>query len=258
MFSIVSKWLDKRIIRQSTIPDSAWLKVYSQLPLLNRLTAIEKGKLRHLAILFLHKKSFEGAQGFRLSNEMNMLIALQACLPILHLGIDWYRGWVSIIVYPDSFVPQRTYTDENGVVHHSNTVLGGESWLRGPVILSWQGVASSPPLDGNNLVIHEFVHKLDMLNGVANGFPPLHKGMNATLWADDFGKAFEDLQYRINAGESTVIDHYAATEPAEFFAVFCEVFFERPEHIHAVYPQVYQHLADFFRQDPLSDIGSQV
>lgn len=249
---MLRNWLNERIIRKSTISNDQWLEVFSHLPLLDRLTAGEKGKLRRLAILLLHKKSFEGVQGHHLTEEMKISIALQACLPILYLGIEWYRGWVSIIVYPDSFVPQSTYTDESGVVHNSKKVLGGEAWLRGPVILSWEGVASSAPLDGSNLVIHEFVHKLDMLNGVANGFPPLHAGMVSQSWADNFSRAFEDLQARIHAGESTVIDGYAATSPAEFFAVLSEVFFERPEQIDSVYPQVYQHLADFFRQDPLS------
>jgi len=254
MFSIFQNWWDRRIIRKSKLPAAAWQKAFSQLPLLDRLTNKDKEKLRRLAILFIHKKSFEAAQGLQLTTEMNIQIALQACLPILHLGLDWYRGWVSIIVYPDSFVPKRTYTDENGVVHHSDSVLGGEAWLRGPVILSWDGVASSIPLDGSNLVIHEFVHKLDMLNGVANGFPPIHHNMNKKAWADDFKNAFENLQYKINAGKSTVIDHYAASEPAEFFAVLSEVFFERPEQLNTVYPEVYHHLADFFRQNPLLDV----
>jgi len=221
--------------------------------MLDRLKSVEKGKLRRLAILFLDEKEFTGVKGLQLNGEMRMLIAVQACLPILNLGIEWYRKWSSIIVYPDSFIPNNTYTDEAGVVHQDQSVLGGEAWLRGPVILSWEGVASSPPLDGNNLVIHEFVHKLDMLNGVANGFPPLHKGMDKAAWSHDFQQAFNDLQHKVNAGESTVIDKYAATEPAEFFAVLSEVFFERPDQVYSIYPAVFQHFVEFYRQNPLTE-----
>ena len=233
---MIRNWWHRRIIRKSTLSDSQWHQSFSRLPLLDRLSREEKDKLRRLAIIFLYKKEFTGAQGLHLTNEMTMLIALQACLPILNLGIEWYRKWSTIIIYPDSFVPQRTYTDASGVVHQSKSVLGGEAWLRGPVILSWEGVISSAPLDGSNLAIHEFVHKLDMLNGAANGFPPLHSEMEKGSWSSDFSEAFEDLQKNVNAGVPTVIDHYAATEPAEFFAVLSEVFFERPDQIFSTYP----------------------
>ena len=251
MFSFIRNWWHKRIIRNSQLTEAQWQQAFSQLPLLARLTETEIKQLRRLATVFLYQKSFEAAQGVELTDHMKMLIALQACLPILHLGLEWYNGWVSIIVYPDAFIPQRTSTDANGVVHHHDNVLGGEAWLRGPVILSWQGVADSLPLDGNNLVIHEFVHKLDMRNGVANGFPPLHKDMSSARWAKDFHEAFDDLQHRLNAGESTVIDEYAASDPAEFFAVISEIFFERPQRVNLAYPDIYQHLANFFRQNPL-------
>jgi len=250
MFSVIRRWWHNRIITRSDLSDAAWQQAFSQLPLLQRLTLSEAEQLREIVILFLYKKSFTGAQGLRLNDEMKLIVALQACLPILNLGIEWYQGWVSIIVYPDSFVPETNVTDEGGIVHRRRSVLSGESWLRGPVILSWRGVATAGELDGSNLVIHEFVHKLDMLNGVANGFPPLHKHMHKEAWAADFSQAFDDFQHRVNKGKSAVIDDYAATSPAEFFAVLSEVFFERPEQLMAAYPALYRHLADFYRQDP--------
>ncbi len=250
MFSVIRRWWHNRIIKRSKLTETAWQKSFSQLPMLQHLTPSDEDRLRNMVILFLYKKSFTGVQGLQINNEMKLLIAQQACLPILNLGIEWYDGWVSIIIYPDSFVPRSDYTDDSGIVHRRKSILSGESWQRGPVILSWQGVAASSQLDGNNVVIHEFVHKLDMLNGVANGFPPLHSNMHKETWSADFSLAFEDFQHRVDKGKSTVIDAYAATSPAEFFAVLSEVFFERPEQLMAVYPDLYQHLADFYRQDP--------
>jgi len=252
MFSLFRRWRHNRIIKRSALTNDAWQQSFSQMPLLHSLSDADADRLKNLVILFLHKKSFTGAQGMRVSDEMKLLIAMQACLPILNLGLEWYRGWVSIIVYPDSFVPQTNYADDSGIVHRRQNVLSGESWLRGPVILSWQGVDRSGELDGSNLVIHEFVHKLDMLNGVANGFPPLHDDMSNREWSDNFSHAFDDFQGKLNAGKSTGIDSYAATSPAEFFAVLSEVFFERPDWIEEAYPKVYLQLVDFYRQTPFT------
>lgn len=250
MFRFINEWWRQRIIRKSPISESQWREAFSRLAILDRLTDAEKTQLRHLAILLLHQKEFTGAQGLELNDRMKLVIALQASLPILNLGIEWYRGWVSIIVYPDSFIPQRTTIDEAGVVHQSKTVLSGESWQRGPVILAWDEVAIAGIKDGSNLVIHEFVHKLDMLNGDANGFPPLHKDMDRKAWSVSFAAAYQDLSDRLDAGLATVIDDYAATSPGEFFAVLSEVFFEKPEQLTAVYPDVYHLMCEFYRQDP--------
>jgi MtfA peptidase len=122
-------------------------------------------------------------------------------------------------------------------------------------VLSIADVAASGHADGFNVVLHEFAHKLDMLNGDANGYPPLHRGMDAAGWARDFTKAYEDLCARVDAGEDTVIDPYATTDPAEFFAVLTEVFFETPHLLHAEYPAVYRQLQQFYRQHPLARLG---
>lgn len=251
MFAFFRDWRRRRIIQSSEIPEALWRDAFLRLPVLDRLTDTEKDRLKQVAILLLHQKSFTGVQGLNLSDDMKLLIVLQASLPVLNLGVEWYRGWVSVIVYPDSFIPQRTTTDEAGVVHQSRTVLSGESWQRGPVILAWDQVVSGAIEDGSNLVIHEFVHKLDMLNGVANGFPPLHADMDRQSWSQCFSVAYQDLSDRINAGKTTVIDDYAATSPAEFFAVLSEVFFEKPDQLLSVYPHVYRHMLEFYRQDPL-------
>jgi len=252
MFGFINNWLHNRIIKRSWVTDAQWAQAFSRLPLLDRLTEKERNKLRHLAILFLHKKYLSGAHELVVTEEMSLVIALQACLPILYLGIDWYDGWLEIIVYPGGFAPKRTVTDEYGVVHHVSNALSGEAWQRGPVILSWDDTANAGALDGDNLVIHEFVHKLDMLTGAANGFPPIHKDMDVDQWTNTFSAAFEDFQAKAERGFDIDINTYGASSPAEFIAVLSEEFFERPYIVHRYYPQVYGLLQRFYRQDPMA------
>lgn len=242
-------------MRQSRITEEQWAQAFARLPLLHRLTEEEQLRLRRLAILFLHKKSLTGAHGLELTQDMALVIALQACLPILNLGIEWYRGWATIIVYPGGFRPERTVTDQYGVAHRVSDALSGEAWQQGPVILSWDATAQAGTLDGDNLVIHEFVHKLDMLTGAANGFPPIHDDMDIALWTDTFTRAFEDFQAQSAAGVDLDINTYGASSPAEFIAVLSEEFFERPQVIHARYPLVYDLLQKFYRQDPMKGWG---
>ncbi len=250
MFGFINKWWHNRIINQSRLTDAQWAQAFARLPLLDRLIEEERLRLRRLVILFLHKKSFSGAHGLIVTEEMALVIALQACLLILNLGIDWYDGWLEIIVYPGGFAARRTVTDEYGVVHHVSDALSGEAWQRGPVILSWDATANAGALDGDNLVIHEFAHKLDMLTGAANGFPPIHKNMDVDQWTNTFTEAFADFQAKAEAGFEIDINTYGASSPAEFIAVLSEEFFERPRLIQARYPQVYDLLRQFYRQDP--------
>ena len=251
MFSYLSKWWQKRIIKRSTITEQQWNHAITRLPLLAQLSEQETKQIIKLSILFLHYKSLEGAHNLQLSLEMKLIIALQACLPILNLGIDWYRGWVSVIVYPAQFIPERNFVDEYGVEHRTKAVLSGESWHKGPVVLSWEDTEQSGVIDGNNLVIHEFAHKLDVLNGKTNGYPPLHRSMDAAQWATALSEAYQDFQNRLNTWNDVPIDSYAASSPAEFFAVFSEVFFERPDILKSYYPAVYDQFKQFYRQDPL-------
>jgi Mlc titration factor MtfA (ptsG expression regulator) len=253
MLTTLKHWWRQRIIRRSPVSEAQWRRAFASLPLLDRLTEADRQQLRELAILFLHRKRFFGAHDLAITTDMTLSIALQACLPILKLGIDWYRGWKTIIVYPGGFIPERTIVDDVGLEHRVRQPLSGEAWERGPVILSWEDSGGSGTLDGANVVIHEFVHKLDMLNGPADGFPPLHANMDPARWTEIFTAAFEDFQDKVDAGDITAIHHYAATEPAEFVAVLSEVFFERPEVIYREYPEVYATLRAFFRQDPMAN-----
>jgi len=251
MLRFFRQWREQRIIRRACYTEADWQQAFTRLPLLNRLNSAEKAHLRRLAILFLHDKSLEGAGDLVVSSELKLVIALQACLPILNLGMDWYDGWVSVVIHRAGFTPMHSEVDEYGIVHRVKAPLSGESWERGPVVLSADAALEGGAIDGHNLVIHEFAHKLDMQNGVANGMPPLHREMSAAQWSEAFSAAYADLRQRIAHGKSTPIDHYAATAPAEFFAVLSEVFFERPGVLRDIYPAVYRQLQLFYRQNPL-------
>lgn len=247
-------WRRKSILSNARLDESAWKDTLA-LPIFNGLNHAERAQLSNWVSLFLHDKAIFGAAGLVIDEHVRITIAAQACLLILELDPDWYRGLGEIIVYPDQFVPHREYTDEYGIVHESRYPLMGEAWLNGPVILSWADAVGAGTLDGVNVVIHEFAHKLDMLNGDANGLPPLHKDMRVRDWADAFKAAYADFCRRVDGGEDTTIDSYAAESPAEFFAVLTETFFEAPKLLHAEYPLVYAQLRAFYRQDPLPRLG---
>jgi Mlc titration factor MtfA (ptsG expression regulator) len=244
----LSRWRRSRILKHASLDDALWQDVAAQFPFLAGLTEQELARLRELCTLFLHGKQIHGAAGLELDERMKLSIAVQACLLILNLPADWYEGWVEVIVNPDEFVPRVEWQDEFGVVHTSDEIRAGEAWLQGPVVLSWADVAQSG--DGVNVVIHEFAHKLDMLNGDANGFPPLHAQMSRNRWSDVFGAAYRELCAQVDQGIETLIDPYAAESPGEFFAVVSEAFFELPETVKEAYPAVYEQLAAFYRQDP--------
>ncbi|MGV8992262.1 MAG: zinc-dependent peptidase [Thiobacillus sp.] len=249
-----SRWWRARILRRHLIPASAFDAAIARLPILHGLDTTERTRLRESASLFIHDKTFSAAGGADVDDAIPLLIALQACLLTLNLDEDSYRGWSEIILYPDAFLHQREEMDETGVVHRSRDILAGEAWHGGPLVLSIASVVASGEADGVNVVLHEFAHKLDMLNGDANGYPPLHRGMDTAAWARDFSAAYADLSARVDAGEDTAIDPYAVTDPAEFFAVLTEVFFETPQVINQEYPAIYRQLQRFYRQNPLGKV----
>jgi len=244
-------WRRRRILSRQSIPDDLWDGAFAAVPALAWLDPPARRRLRDLTLLFLHEKSLEPARGLTLTDAMRLRIALLACQPILGLGLDCYAAFGSVIVYPDAFVVRdREYVDEDGVVHRGDDVLTGEAWEQGPVLVSWPDVQASGQGEGYNVVAHEFAHKLDMLDGAANGFPPLHGGMDPTAWEAAFDAAYDDLSARLDRGEEPWIDPYAVQDPAEFFAVTSELFFDVPADLKAEYPAVYGQLARFYRQDP--------
>ena len=244
---MLKEWRDQRVLDQSQFARADWKLAAKKIPILDRLDEAELTRLFELATLLLHDKSMTGVQGFVVTDAVRQSIALQACLPILNLSLEWYAGWSSIIIYPGAFKSDSTTMDEFGIVHQNSHSRSGEAWLRGPVILSWRDAKHSGERDGHNVVIHEFVHKLDMLNGRANGFPPLQSDMDPTRWTQTMADGFADFQKNRKAG----LDRYGATNPAEFFAVLSEVFFETPTKLLDAYPEIYEIMVKFFRQTPL-------
>jgi Mlc titration factor MtfA (ptsG expression regulator) len=255
VFYYICDWLNRRVIARSKITAIQWEQAFASIPLLYGLTTEEKKALTELAILFMHHKTFEAKHGLQVTEQMLLTIALQACLPILKLGLNCYRNWYTVIIYPSVFVARNIIRDEAGVEHHVHSELTGEAWHRGPVVLAWDKTAHAGEIDGHNLVIHEFAHKLDMQNGIANGFPPLHRGMSRQAWVNAFTAGYSDFQEKQQRGINIGIDSYAATAPAEYFAVLSEVFFERPALLAKHYPDIYDQLVLYYKQDPFLRLG---
>ncbi|MEE9352378.1 MAG: M90 family metallopeptidase [Thiotrichaceae bacterium] len=250
MFKWLTKLRRQYILKQHPLSNTLWLDISKKLPLLRNLDRKELKQLRKWATLFIHSKTFTGVQGLQVTDEIRLIIAIQACLPILNLDLEYYDGWVEIVIYPNNFIVKRDVHDHNGLVHNEERVLSGESWSRGPVILSWNEVQADSfyPTAGHNVVIHEFSHKLDMLNGRANGMPPLHPTMHREQWTDSLSNAYTELK---NDLEDAYINRYASTNPAEFFAVISEYFFTAPETLKLHQAKVYEQLVLFYKQNPL-------
>ena len=246
-------WRRRRILKRVSLNADTW-RVTLSAPLFAGLDAMERARLYDLARLFIAEKSFSGAAGFEMEESTRLRIAAQAALLIMNLDPDCYAGWKEVIVYPDQFVPRREYRDASGVVHELRYPLLGEAWEGGPVILSAADVDNSLRLDGANVVIHELAHKLDMQDGHANGLPPLHRAMRVKDWADAFKPAYDHLCRQVAQGTATAIDPYAATSPAEFFAVLSEVFFETPAILAAIYPAVYGQMKTYLPPGSLASI----
>lgn len=263
---MLKSWRRRRLLQRTHIDDSRWRSVIAGLPFLDYLDPVELARLRDMALIFLHEKEMHGAHGLELADDVRLAIALQACLPVLNLGLEVYEGWIGIVVHPGEFRVHREEVDEDGVVHEWEDKLAGESWPGGPVVLSWADVRFGEA--GYNVVIHEFAHKIDMLNGDADGFPFAHSGMEAKVWHSVLEETFERFcaavkrgarRTRRKARELVAVDErerelpfdpYAAEHPAEFFAVMSEEFFTDPLSLREVYPALYQQLALFYRQDP--------
>ncbi len=246
MLSAVARWWRER--RRIPIPDTRWAALQGALPWVARLGGDERARLRELAERFLRSKHITGAGGLAVTADMRSLIAVQACLPVLNLGLDWYRGWYTVIVYPDDFIAPYEWTDEAGVVHEGERELSGEAWPDGPVVLSWAETAAE--LDGGadgNLVIHEFAHKLDLLSGDANGSPPLHRGMSMRQWSAVMGEAYERFCALVDADAALPFDAYAAEDPGEFFAVTSETYFIDPDRLRRFDAALYAQLDAFYR-----------
>jgi Mlc titration factor MtfA (ptsG expression regulator) len=254
MFAQLRRYRRQRILRLHPFTDALWARAVGELPVLYGLDDDELARLRELATVFAYEKKFFGVHGLEVDDYMRAIVAAQACLPVLNLDLDLYRGWYTVILYPETFVARHEYHDEIGVVHEGIGELDGESVEGGPVVLSWAEAAPRPPeeRDGTNVVVHEFAHKLDYLTGVTNGLPPLHPGMSVAAWSRAFTSAFDEFTEMADAEDEPPFDDYAAEDPGEFFAVMSEYFFEDPERLNDVFPAVYEQLKLYYRQDPLA------
>lgn len=267
MLSKLSQWFGSRrrdkALRTHAIDDALWQATLDGLPFLAHLDAAGLARLRELTSLFLAQKEFSTAHDLELTDRMTVAIAVQASLPVLNLSLDLYRGWVGVIVYPGEFVIRKTVEDEDGVIHEVEQDVSGEAWEGGPVILSWEDAQMTGGADAYNVVIHEFAHKIDMVNGEADGHPPLfrrwHAPLDAHAWADVFDNAYDQFCAKVDAvpqrrwarfEREALIDPYAADHPSEFFAVCSEALFVKPHEFESEYPELYRLLARYYRQDP--------
>ncbi|GFM57806.1 hypothetical protein PSCICF_39840 [Pseudomonas cichorii] len=250
-----SNWRRQRTLAKNPVAPELWQRVRQRLPILDGLSDAQDQALREACVLFLQAKHLTALPGVELDDEQRLFLAAQAQLPLLSLeDLNWYQGFHEIVLYPGDFISPQRHRDASGIEHEWDGEHSGEAWQQGPVILAWPGVLSSGNWDAYNLVIHELAHKLDMLNGDANGLPPLHADMLISEWARVMQSAYDDLNRQLDSDPDleTAIDPYAAEDPAEFFAVTSEYFFSAPDLLHEAYPEVYEQLKAFYRQDTLA------
>ncbi|UCX05406.1 M90 family metallopeptidase [Shewanella glacialimarina] len=207
---------------------------------------------KHIQI-FIDEKQFIGCDGLMITDEMKVTVAAQACLLLLNRKTDYYPNLKQILIYPHAFIVEQQKVDFAGVTSQHRSVLLGESWGNGKVILSWQNTlnGAADPFDGENVVIHEFAHQLDQENGPANGAPALRQIKDYAHWSSTLGKEFNQLQYCASQQIPSLFNYYGATNPAEFFAVISETFFEKPKQFFQQHPKLYNELSQFYQLDPI-------
>jgi Mlc titration factor MtfA (ptsG expression regulator) len=246
-------------IRRRPFPE-AWLSIIeTNVPAYGRMPEATQAELLEHVLVFLEEKRFEGCGGLEITDEIVVTIAAQACVLLVSRDSAYYPRLRSILVYPDAYVTQASSWSEDGTLTEEAQHRLGESWTTGSVILSWNaskaGAASEH--DGHNVVFHEFAHQLDQEDGIGDGAPLLGKKLTRTerrsmyvTWARIMQSEFDELQHQVERGKSTLIDDYGATNPAEFFAVATETFFEKPRLLRKRHPELYAELQGYYCQDP--------
>lgn len=274
----LQRWLPRRWRQAPRISDPLWSGTIQRFPFLSALSVDEDRRLRLLCAHFLMEKEFFGAHGLEVTDAIAVTVAAQACLPLIHIRpptgtagtlglevLDWYDDFVGIVMQPGAAIARRQRTDAGGVVHHYDEVIAGEAMHRGPVMLSWQEVSESAEAadSGNNVVIHEFVHKIDMRGmgsaDVPDGAPALRKESPSGMlshahWRDIMSEAFAQFRERLAlaerfGGETPWLDAYAAQDPAEFFAVTSEAYFVSRHRFGSEFPSLLALYDTFFRPD---------
>jgi len=234
----------------------AWSRILTRrVPYFLRLPADLQIQLKKHIQVFLAEKPFIGCRGLTVTDEIRVTVAAQACLLILNRPrSDYYPSLRQILVYPGAFIVDKVQPDGAGVSQNLRQVLSGESWSQGQVILSWEDTLEGASVvdDGHNVVIHEFAHQLDQETGHANGAPFLPGRRRLSRFSQVFNDEFNQLQEQVRSQQPSLFGEYAATNPAEFFAVASEVFFEQPQRMASVCPALYRELGSFYRVNPLS------
>jgi hypothetical protein len=213
-----------------------------------------RARLKERIQIFIAEKAFVGCDGLAITDEMRVTIAAQACLLILKNRRDFFPNLREILVYPGAFMIDRVRPEPSGILQEQRQVLSGESWSRGQVVLSWDDVVQGAaiPDDGRNVVIHEFAHQLDQEKGYANGAPFLPSRERYARWSAVLLREYLQLRDEAAWQLPTLLSYYGATDPAEFFAVASEVFFEQPRRLALEHPDLYRELRDFYRVDSRS------
>ena len=252
LFSRVSAWRERRALERRAIPDDLWRLTLARLPFVARLAEDDLAELRRLCSLFLDRKEFHGVGGLDVTDDMALVIAAQACLPVLRLGLQYYDGFVTIVVHPEGVVAQRSVVDEDGIVHEYEDELSGEAMRNGPLMLAWSDVQDGTELLDTvfNVVIHEFVHVIDACTGDIDGVPPLPDRAAREHWIDVIDAEYQQFCQDVDDGYETVVDPYGAEAVEEYFAVAVEAFFIDPAGFQAESPALYELFAGYFRQDP--------
>lgn len=209
-------------------------------------------QLQHLVMLFLDEKTFYGCGGLEIDDEIRVTVAGEACLLLLNRPTSGYRNLNAILVYPSAYLAPREERDAAGVISSHTGTLLGESWSNGKLIISWDDVqrGASNFHDGHNVVLHEFAHQLDQETGSANGAPRLTRKSSYQSWARVLSNEFEVLQAKAEQHLPSFLDRYGATNPAEFFAVATETFFERPAEMRRLHPELFEQLLVYYCVDP--------
>jgi Mlc titration factor MtfA (ptsG expression regulator) len=231
--------------------------IQSQVPLSRRLTSAQREQLLEKMQQLIHGCRWEGCSGLRLTEDMQVIIAAHACLLVLEHPGDPYPDLDSILIYPGTFRPRRFSWTPSADSDEEDAALG-QSWKHGVVILAWDSTlaGAADPADGQNVVLHEFAHQLDTASGQADGTPRLPDATALASWSAMLERDFERLGREVEAGTQGVLDHYGATDPAEFFAVATEAFFERPAELQRERPALYDALRGYYRQDPAQAAGA--
>ncbi len=239
-------------LKSTPLPDAWWAIIDKRVPLVRDMDGADRRELGGIVQILLAEKRFVGLNGLEITDEIRVTIAAQAALLLMHRETDYYPTLKTIHVYPHGYFAPTTRRNPDGTITEGRQARLGESWFRGSLVLSWSDVVHGAAIDddGRNLVLHEFAHQLDGEWGGMEGAPALRSASSYRDWARVLGGEYERLIQDIHRGHHTTIDAYGATNPAEFFAVVTELFFERPGALKRDHPELYGQFVGFYGRDP--------